>query len=134
MLARSRGRRSSSELRRTGPMASAKPGDWVQTAPGLDGIPDGKFRTSVPTDRYISREIADRERELIWLRTWQIAGRADELPSAGDWKEYRVLDQSYVIVRGKDGVLRGFVNACRHRGNLLCQGKGNSRRFLCQYH
>ena len=32
--------------------------------------------------------------------------------------------------------LRGFVNACRHRGNVLCTAAtGNARRgFLCQYH
>lgn len=39
-----------------------------------------------------------------------------------------------MIVRGRDGALRGFVNACRHRGNALCEGKGRSRRFTCPYH
>jgi phenylpropionate dioxygenase-like ring-hydroxylating dioxygenase large terminal subunit len=74
------------------------------------------------------------ERERIWSKVWQIVGRTDELPNPGDWKEYRVFDQSFVIVRGKDAKLRGFVNACRHRGNKLCLGKGNSPQFLCQYH
>ena len=39
-------------------------------------------------------------------------------------------------MRGKDEKLRGFVNACRHRGNAICQGStGNAKRgFLCQYH
>ena len=69
------------------------------------------------------------------MRVWQIAGRVDELPKVGDWKEYEIHDQSFVIVRGKDEKLRGFVNACRHRGNVLCQGTGNAKRgFLCQYH
>ena len=36
------------------------------------------------------------------MRVWQIVGRVDELPKAGDWKEYRIFDQSFVIVRGKD--------------------------------
>jgi phenylpropionate dioxygenase-like ring-hydroxylating dioxygenase large terminal subunit len=41
-----------------------------------------------------------------------------------------------VIVRGNDEKLRGFVNACRHRGNILCNAPtGNAKRgFLCQYH
>ena len=70
------------------------------------------------------------------MRVWQIAGRVDDLPKVGDWKEYRIFDQSFVIVRGKDDKLRGFVNACRHRGNVLCTGgTGNAKRgFLCQYH
>ncbi|PRC56553.1 (2Fe-2S)-binding protein, partial [Mycobacterium sp. ITM-2017-0098] len=81
-------------------------------------------------------DYAAREREVIWMRTWQIAGRVDELPKPGDWKKYDILDQSFRIVRGKDGELRGFVNACRHRGNALCITEtGNAKRgFLCQYH
>ncbi|MEN9682666.1 MAG: dioxygenase, partial [Pseudomonadota bacterium] len=79
-----------------------------------------RFPWKISTDRYVSQELADAEREAIWMKTWQIAGRADELAKPGDWKRHTILDQSFVIVRGKDGVLRGFVNACRHRGNVLC--------------
>jgi len=88
----------------------------------------------ISTDRYISRDYADREREAVWMKTWQIVGRADELPQTGDWKEHLIFNQSYVIVRGSDGKLRGFVNACRHRGNKICAGKGNSPRLTCAYH
>ena len=88
----------------------------------------------VTTDRYASREYHERERNLLWMRVWQVAGRLDELPKAGDWKEYRIFDQSYLIVRGKDRRLRGFVNACRHRGNVLCEGRGHSARLTCPYH
>ncbi len=89
----------------------------------------------IPTDRYTSVEFQQREREAIWMRVWQIVGRVDDLPKVGDWKVYQIFDQSFIIVRGKDEQLRGFVNACRHRGNVLCQGTGNAKRgFLCQYH
>lgn len=115
--------------------STALPGNWVDTAPGLDEL-DGKFRKKIPTDRYTSREFADRERDTIWMKTWQVAGRADDLPKVGDWMQYRIYDQSFLIVRGKDEKLRGFVNACRHRGNAICQTRtGNAKRgFLCQYH
>jgi nitrite reductase/ring-hydroxylating ferredoxin subunit len=86
------------------------------------------------TDRYRSPEYQQRERERLWMRAWQIAGRADELPEAGDWKVHAIYDQSFVLVRGRDGAIRGFVNACRHRGNRLCAGKGSSARFTCPYH
>ncbi|MEW9853857.1 aromatic ring-hydroxylating oxygenase subunit alpha, partial [Novosphingobium sp. M1R2S20] len=66
---------------------------------------------------------------------WQIVGRADELPNTGDWKVYKIFDQSFVIVRGREGQLRGFVNSCRHRGNILCEKpRGHSGRFTCPYH
>jgi len=115
---------------------TARPGEWVETGTGFSDIDWGAHSLRISTDRYTSPEWAERERERIWMRVWQFAGREDELPEAGDWKEYCVLDQSYIIVRGRDGRLRGFVNACRHRGNKLCtEGKGNVKRvFLCPYH
>lgn len=89
----------------------------------------------ISTDRFSSRDYAERERDLIWMKVWQAAGREDEIPNAGDWKEYRIYDQSFIIARGKDGKVRGFVNACTHRGNVLCtEKKGHSGRFTCPYH
>lgn len=89
----------------------------------------------VATDRYTSREFQERERELIWMRVWQLAGRVDELPEVGDWKEYRIFDQSFIIVKGRDDKVRGFVNACTHRGNPICKGSsGHTEVFVCPFH
>jgi nitrite reductase/ring-hydroxylating ferredoxin subunit len=114
------------------------PGTWVETAVGLADIDFGQYEMRVSTDRYTDRRIAEQERELIWSRVWQVVGREDEVPEVGDWLEYRLVDQSYVVVRGQDGRLRGFVNACRHRGNQLCAGGkgscGSAGRFVCPYH
>ena len=38
------------------------------------------------------------------------------------------------MVRGKDGRVRAFRNACRHRGTELAKGAGCSRAFVCPYH
>jgi len=116
--------------------SATRPGECVDTASGLADIGPGTFDMRISTDRYTSSEYQQRERETIWMRVWQIAGRVDDVPKVGDWKEYRIFDQSFVIVRGKDEKLRGFVNACRHRGNVLCtDGTGNAKSgFLCQYH
>lgn len=107
----------------------------METGLGFYDLDYDKFQMRVSTDRYVSPEFAQRERELVWMKTWQMVGRADELPNAGDFLEHRIYDQSYVIVRGADGQLRAFVNACRHRGNHLCIGRGNcGARIVCQYH
>jgi hypothetical protein len=39
-----------------------------------------------------------------------------------------------VAVRGDDGVVRAFHNACRHRGMMLAEGDGNARSLICRYH
>jgi phenylpropionate dioxygenase-like ring-hydroxylating dioxygenase large terminal subunit len=115
-------------------MQTAKPGERVDKAPYLSELGFDARRMRVPTDRYASRAYHERERDLLWMRVWQIAGRAEEIPEPGDWKVYSILRQSFVVVRSKDGEIRGFVNACRHRGNALCSGKGRSSRFVCSYH
>ena len=49
--------------------------------------------------------------------------------------EYSVGNLSVLIVRGDDGVLRGFQNVCRHRGNVLCTGSGSGlTKLRCIYH
>ncbi len=114
---------------------SARPGDWVDTQGLSPDAASALFRMQIPTDRYTSSEFVARERQAIWMRVWQVVGREDEFVAAGAFKEYRIFDQSFVVMRGKDGGLRGFVNACRHRGNPLFTGQGHAKqRIVCQYH
>ena len=115
-------------------MQPNRPGELIDKGALIREIDFAPFHMRVSTERYHSGEYALREREALWMRVWQVAGRADDIPKAGDWMEYRLFDQSFVLVRGKDGKVRGFVNACRHRGNAFCQGKGHSARFTCPYH
>ena len=39
-----------------------------------------------------------------------------------------------VVVRGRDEVLRGFVNVCRHRGHVVAEGAGCRETLQCPYH
>jgi carnitine monooxygenase subunit len=45
-----------------------------------------------------------------------------------------VLDQGYLIIRGKDEKLRAFYNVCSHRAHELLHGSGRSRVITCPYH
>jgi glycine betaine catabolism A len=58
------------------------------------------------------------------------------LGSPGDQRAVRVGSTGILLVRGDDGVLRGFFNACRHRGHELLEvGAGRSARGIkCPYH
>jgi nitrite reductase/ring-hydroxylating ferredoxin subunit len=111
-----------------------KPGETVDNAALSSELDLSGYNGKIPTDRYYDPAYNARERENLWMRVWQIAGRAEEIPEAGDWMEYRLFDQSWVLVRGRDNEIRGFANACRHRGNAFCEGRGNAARFTCPYH
>jgi phenylpropionate dioxygenase-like ring-hydroxylating dioxygenase large terminal subunit len=43
--------------------------------------------------------------------------------------------QPIFIARNKDGVLNAFINACSHRGAMLCRHKrGNKSSYTCPFH
>ncbi len=103
------------------------------TSPAQHAVhPDGR----VPASRYWSPEFFDLERRYLWPRTWQVACRVDEVPEPGDFTEYQILDQSYLVVRGGDGRIRAFQNACRHRATALARGTGTflGATIACPFH
>ena len=90
---------------------------------------------AIPAARYTDPEFARCEEERLWPRVWQLACSLDHVGHAGDWYEHRIGRLSVLIVRGDDGQLRAFQNACRHRGSELCSGSGEGRTEIrCPFH
>jgi choline monooxygenase len=56
------------------------------------------------------------------------------LTAAGDYVARIAAGTPILVVRGEDGVVRAFRNACRHRGMRLADGTGSARAFVCGYH
>ena len=115
-------------------MQPSRPGIRMESAPRIPRIDFSRYRMQISRDRFTCRDYQERERELLWMRVWQIAGRSDDIPEPGDWQVYSILDQSFVLVRDGEGIIRGFVNSCRHRGNAFCHGRGHTARLTCPYH
>lgn len=97
--------------------------------------PDAVAVPPIPTGRYTDPHLFDLEMARIFRRSWLFAGHVSEWPEEG---AYRLFDRSgspIVIVRGRDGVLRAFYNACRHRGAPVTRDAcGTAKRLTCQYH
>jgi carnitine monooxygenase subunit len=85
--------------------------------------------------RFVDQERFDLEkRKLFWERPQLIALSAD-IPNPGDYYATDIAGKPILIVRGKDGVARAFLNACRHRGvKLADEGCGHGKGFVCPYH
>ncbi|CAN5689932.1 aromatic ring-hydroxylating dioxygenase subunit alpha [soil metagenome] len=109
--------------------STSTPPQWAAKYPELGTDP-------LPVEPNISPEYFERERERIFKHTWLNVGRVNEIPRAGDYfvREIETLKTSIVVVRGKDGVVRGFHNVCKHRGNKLASGSGCARSFVCGFH
>jgi choline monooxygenase len=77
----------------------------------------------------------DFEQREIFSKSWQLAGAESDVAEPGDHIVAEIAGASVVIVRGADGVLRGFRNICRHRAGPIatCSGKA-AKRLRCAYH
>jgi glycine betaine catabolism A len=92
--------------------------------------------TTLPGRDYHAASVFDVERERIFARSWFYAGRAEGLDGPGDFVQVDVAGESAIVVRTKDGELRGFYNVCRHRGSRLCdEASGRMKGAVkCPYH
>ncbi len=102
-----------------------------RTAPPPDAVPV----PLIPTRRYTDPEVFDLERQHVFATTWLFAGHESEWPEPGSYRQFTRTGAPIVIVRGEDGELRAFYNACRHRGAPVTRDEcGTARRLTCQYH
>jgi len=89
---------------------------------------------TLPAEWYSDPEIHRLEREGIFARTWQCAGRADQVAEPGDYVAGWAGHVPVVVVREQSGRLNAFVNVCRHRGHIVAQGTGRRETLQCPYH
>ncbi|MFZ1997218.1 MAG: aromatic ring-hydroxylating dioxygenase subunit alpha [Solirubrobacteraceae bacterium] len=84
---------------------------------------------------YTDVSLQDAEQELIFERTWQLAGHVSQLPRPGSYITAAAGSQPVLVVRDDKGGLRAYLNVCRHRGSRLLSGSGQCKAAIrCRYH
>ena len=89
---------------------------------------------SLPWSWYTDPAVLELERERIFRRSWQYVGHDGDLPERGSFIATRVADVPVVLVRDRENTVRAFLNVCRHRGSLVCEGSGRRETLQCPYH
>ncbi|UOM35250.1 aromatic ring-hydroxylating dioxygenase subunit alpha [Acuticoccus sp. I52.16.1] len=90
---------------------------------------------TLPQALYNSPDIHEFDRKAVFGSTWLLAAFSCEIPAARNYLALTLAGSPIVLTRGTDGVLRGFHNACRHRGAQVCaDGPGRRARLTCPYH
>ncbi len=91
--------------------------------------------STIPASWYTDERIAALERRTTFARSWQLAGRIDQVREAGDFLTCEIAGEPILVVRGNDGVLRGFFNVCRHHAAaVMTEAQGRARNLRCPYH
>jgi phenylpropionate dioxygenase-like ring-hydroxylating dioxygenase large terminal subunit len=111
----------------------------------LDRMPDPAAARAVPAswDRrglppwaYASEELLELEREHLFRRRWQLVGHLSDMPGPGDYLALDVAGERALVIRDRDGVVRGFHNLCRHRGSrVVTDERGTCKTAIfCPFH
>jgi carnitine monooxygenase subunit len=90
---------------------------------------------------YRDESVLERERQRVLLPSWQIVCHESDLATPGAMLRFDFLGRSAVLLRGRDAVLRAFLNVCSHRGSRLVDGDPATglascvdARLRCPYH
>lgn len=87
---------------------------------------------------YTSQKRFEAEQEHIFRGQPLVAGLSGDLPNKGDMLIFDAAGPSIIVSRGKDGVVRAFLNMCTHRGAKLIEEtepwKGNAKKVTCPFH
>lgn len=97
---------------------------------------DDSRRGGLPAWTYFSPAFFEIEKRELFRKHWQLACHQSDVPHPGDWLSFDIAGERALVVRGKDGVVRAFHNACRHRGSRVAAGeKGSCKSALvCPFH
>ncbi len=106
--------------------------DTTVAPPMTTPAPSG---TALEPHLYTDPALLEAEQEVIFERTWQLAGHVSSLPRTGSYLTASAGTQPVLVVRDEHGALRAYRNVCRHRASRLLSGSGQCKAAIrCRYH
>jgi benzoate/toluate 1,2-dioxygenase subunit alpha len=93
----------------------------------------GAFRCR--RDIFTDPEFFELEMKYIWEGNWVYLAHETQIPNNNDYITGYIGRQPIVISRDRTGQLHCFLNACSHRGAMVCRHKrGNKTTYTCPFH
>jgi benzoate/toluate 1,2-dioxygenase alpha subunit len=99
----------------------------------LDDPQKGLF--GVRRDAFTDPGIFERELTRVFEGNWVYLAHESQLAKPGDFLSVTIGRRPLLLMRGDDGTVRAFYNACAHRGSaLVATERGNRKALVCPYH
>ena len=84
---------------------------------------------------FTDAELYEREREVIFRRSWLFVGHRTSLAGPGAYITNYMGEDPVIVWRDAVARIHVFLNTCPHRGNKLClYDRGRSLTVACSYH
>lgn len=86
-------------------------------------------------DIFTNEDLYALELKHIFEGNWVYLAHESQIPEVNDYYTTFIGRQPVVITRDKTGTLNAVINACAHKGAMLCRRKqGNKGSFTCPFH
>jgi len=86
-------------------------------------------------DIFTDAEMYELEMVHIFEGNWVFLAHESQIPDDNDYFSTWIGRKPIMITRDKSGELHAMINACAHRGAMLCRRKhGNKGSFTCPFH
>jgi benzoate/toluate 1,2-dioxygenase alpha subunit len=86
-------------------------------------------------DIFTDEALFDLEMRHIFEGNWVYLAHESQIPENNDYFSTSIGRQPVMITRDKQGELHALINACAHRGAMLCRrNRGNKGSFTCPFH
>ena len=98
-----------------------------------DDAETGLFRCK--RNIFTDPELFELEMKHIFEGNWIYMAHESQIPNKNDYFTTFMGRQPVFIARNRQGELNAFINACSHRGAMLCRHKrDNKATFTCPFH
>lgn len=84
---------------------------------------------------FLDPELYEREFQKLFRETPLVACLSSDIAEPGSFQNFDDIGIPIVVLRGKDGEVRAFLNICPHRGARVVREEcGKASRFTCRFH
>lgn len=86
-------------------------------------------------EMFTNPQLFELELKYIFEGNWVFLAHESQIPEKNDYFTTNMGRQPIIIARNKEGELNAFINACSHKGAVLCRFKsGNKSSYTCPFH
>ncbi|UCD62456.1 MAG: Rieske 2Fe-2S domain-containing protein [Flavobacteriaceae bacterium] len=100
--------------------------------------PDIRKAETLPASFYRNPDYFEAVKERVFCRSWQWIGHEELMGSGQNTYPFILLDkfltEPMLLTRDKAGKLSCLTNVCTHRGNLVVERTGATKKLVCGYH
>ena len=113
------------------PHKTAKPGNLDSFL--IEDKEKGDYR--LHRSAFTDQALFELEMKHIFEGNWIYLAHESQIPNNNDFYSTHIGRQPVFIARNRQGELTAFINACTHRGAMLCRHKrGNKATYTCPFH